>query len=584
MTDGSQTPDRDTPKLAVMAVFHPRENLVFLEEWIAYHLLQGVDHFYLYNNAGSRSAEWGPSLDVHGVNKQRVPAAKALANRSDAEIQTALALLLEPFVAAGRVTPVLWQPVNPVGEIIRNYAGAVEDYRRRFAARTDYTAYIDIDEFLVSTGADTVAARLGTLARAGYDQLPLDEKCFGPRVSYDGELIRPVTGITACHPLIAPASVERMILKTGAPAAPPRRLGPAHPGSGLRVNHYKYHRWEFAPVAERMGLTGAWLNEHDDTLASKKNAIDQLIDRYKTDVVFRPAPPAPAAAAPAPLPPEGAPVELTIGIPVYNDYDAVYFTVKSLQLHQDLSNTELLVIDNFGCDRTRHYLSRIPNARYLRYTDIRGTAAPRNQVFAHAAGAAVLCCDAHVLFAPGAIAKLKAYYRDHPETPDLLQGPLLDDTLRTSYTHLEPVWSAQQWGTWATDPRGIDPENEPFEIGMQSLCVFSCRRSAWPGLNPHFRGFGGEDGYLHAKFRQAGGRVLCLPFLGWAHRFDHTRVAPYWMSPEDRLRNYLIGHAELGLPLQPILDHFALQLPPDRLRHFSETILRHYAGLSPDLS
>lgn len=256
---------------------------------------------------------------------------------------------------------------------------------------------------------------------------------------------------------------------------------------------------------------------------------------------------------------------LTIGMATYNDFDGVYFTLQALRLYQDLDDVELLVVDNFGCKHTRRLVEGLPGARYLLATDVQGTAAPRDLVFREARGAAVLCLDSHVLLEAGVIARLKAYYRDHPQSIDLLQGPLLNDSRRHLSTHFEPVWREQMWGTWSSDPRGQNPDGEPFEIPMQGLGVFSCRRAAWPGFNPAFRGFGGEEGYLHEKFRQRGGRCLCLPWLRWIHRFARPAGVPYRLTVEDKVRNYVIGHAELGLDLEPIRQHFAAYVPEDRM-------------------
>ena len=258
-------------------------------------------------------------------------------------------------------------------------------------------------------------------------------------------------------------------------------------------------------------------------------------------------------------------VQLTIGMATYNDFDGVYFTLQSLRLYQDLADTELLVVDNYGSDHTRNFVENWAKGRYVLAKEAVGTAAPRDRVFQEAKGDAVLCCDSHILFVPGAIARLKAYYREHPDSIDLLQGPLLYDDLENLSTHFEPNWRDQMWGTWETDPRGVDPEAEPFEIPMQGLGVFSCRRSAWLGFNPGFRGFGGEEGYIHEKFRQAGGRCLCLPWFRWVHRFARPAGVPYPLFIQDKLRNYVIGHAELGLDLVPVLGHFAEHLPEDTI-------------------
>jgi hypothetical protein len=267
-------------------------------------------------------------------------------------------------------------------------------------------------------------------------------------------------------------------------------------------------------------------------------------------------------------------IELTIGMATYHDFDGVYFTLQALRLYQDLEHTELLVIDNYGCEDTKNLVEGWLKGRYIKATDVVGTAAPRDLVFREARGKAVLCCDCHVLFAPGVIAQLKQFYREHPECQDLLQGPMLYDDGKLIATHFDPVWREQMWGTWASDPRGQDPLREPFEIPMQGLGVFSCRKAAWLGFHPGFRGFGGEEGYIHEKFRQAGRRCLCLPWLRWMHRFSRPSTAvSYAVTVEDKLRNYVLGHAELGLDLLPVLQHFADYLPQARVLAITEQAL-----------
>jgi hypothetical protein len=257
--------------------------------------------------------------------------------------------------------------------------------------------------------------------------------------------------------------------------------------------------------------------------------------------------------------------ELTIGMATYDDFDGVYFTLQALRLYHDLDRTELLVVDNYGCEQTREFVRNWAGGTYRLANEVAGTAVARDLVFHAASGAAVLCCDSHVLFAPGVIARLKGYHRDNPGCADLLQGPLVYDDGELLSTHFDPVWREQMWGVWATDPRGRDPDGEPFEIRMQGLGAFSCRTDAWLGFHPGFRGFGGEEGYIHEKFRRAGRRCLCLPWLRWMHRFGRPRGVPYPLSIEGKLRNYVLGHTELGLDLAPVLEHFSLYLPAARV-------------------
>jgi glycosyltransferase involved in cell wall biosynthesis len=258
-------------------------------------------------------------------------------------------------------------------------------------------------------------------------------------------------------------------------------------------------------------------------------------------------------------------VSLTIGMATYDDYDGVYFTVEALRLYHDLDNTELIVVDNYGCSATQNLIEKSIHGRYVLETETVGTAFPRDKIFELARGEYVLCCDCHVLLIPGAVTRLKQFFAARPRSVDLFQGPLLYDDGETICTHFEPEWRDQMWGVWATDDRGHDIDAEPFEIRMQGLGVFACRRAAWPGFHPGFRGFGGEEGYIHEKFRARGGKCYCLPWLRWVHRFYPPGRVVYAMRLEDRVRNYLIGHLELGLDVTPVIQHFKQYVPEDTI-------------------
>ena len=282
--------------------------------------------------------------------------------------------------------------------------------------------------------------------------------------------------------------------------------------------------------------------------------------------------PVPAAPAPAVLPKPNCAIQtatprrparkLTIGMATYDDYDGVYFSIQALRLYHPeiLDEAELLVIDNHPdglCAAALKQLDeKIANYRYVPYTSETGTASPRNMVFEEATGEFVLCMDSHVMFEAGGLKRLLSYLDANPHTNDLLQGPLIYDDLRTFATHFHPAWRKGMFGYWQKDDRAAGSDAQPFEIPMQGLGVFACRREVWPGFNPRFRGFGGEEGYIHEKFRRAGGRVLCLPFLRWIHRFDRPLGVPYRNKWEDRIRNYIIGFQEVGFSTTELEAHF----------------------------
>ena len=275
--------------------------------------------------------------------------------------------------------------------------------------------------------------------------------------------------------------------------------------------------------------------------------------------------------------------QLTIGMATYDDYDGVYFTLQSMRMANPglVDDIEFVVVDNNPdgpCGtHLKAFESWTPNYRYIPIRERSGTAV-RDFVMAEASSEFVMCLDCHVLLAPGALERLFEYIEANPRSRDLLQGPMLYDNLISVSTHMDPVWREGMYGVWGVNEAGLNPNAPPFDIPMHGLGLYVCRREAWPGYNPHFCGFGGEEGYIHEKFRQAGGRTLCLPFLRWLHRFARPLGVPYRVSWRDRIRNYLLGFDELGLPVEPVIEHFSpiLGLSADAL---FEDVRREIADL-----
>ena len=266
---------------------------------------------------------------------------------------------------------------------------------------------------------------------------------------------------------------------------------------------------------------------------------------------------------------------LTIGMATYDDFDGVYFTTQSLFMYHKeiLPYTKFIVIDNNPYskhgEQTKEYCTQV-GITYIPFADYSATTV-KGLIFEHSETPYVLCMDSHVQVESGALMKLLMYYQCHENTSDLLQGPLLSEEPNHPdiWTHFEPKWRSQMYGIWSSDERGNDPNGEPFDIPMQGMGLFSCRRDAWVGFNSGFRGFGGEEWYIHEKFRRAGGRTLCLPFLRWTHRFRRPRGIPYKVSVEDKIRNYYIGFVELGLNTDEITNYFLHEcdIPQETLDH-----------------
>ena len=265
--------------------------------------------------------------------------------------------------------------------------------------------------------------------------------------------------------------------------------------------------------------------------------------------------------------------------------------------------------------------SNIPGVVIVNLDSEHGTSATRNKIIEEATGQFVLVMDCHVLLCPTAkiIEDLFTFMEYNKKTNDLYTGPLVYDNMRNISTHFNDEWGGEMWGKWGSAwqcgcesynfavldkgdnkckfvsladqkevkkcgycnanfpqnldyagherklkeegylPIGYHPSSEPFEIFAQGLGLFFTRKNAWLGFNEHSRGFGGEECYIHEKYRQAGRKTICLPFLKWLHRFDRPEGMKYPLTVENKLRNYILEFVELDLDLKPLKQHFVVE-------------------------
>jgi hypothetical protein len=254
----------------------------------------------------------------------------------------------------------------------------------------------------------------------------------------------------------------------------------------------------------------------------------------------------------------------------------------------------------------------------LEHTSDSGTAI-RGRLFEMATTPYVLCMDSHVMLTTGSLRKLIDGMDAGHDHGHLLQGPMLADNMQVMATHMAHVWRDGMLGIWSIAWRcpcgsvfqsakredgkvnwlelqtmdlphraiscclscgksipvlhwdghesymkaaGFSPaaDGEAFEVPAQGLGLFACRKDAWLGFHPGFREFGGEECYIHEKYRQAGKTTVCLPFLKWLHRFWRPAGASYPAHWESRIMNYLLGYLELGMNTDEVLLHFSSHL------------------------
>jgi hypothetical protein len=309
---------------------------------------------------------------------------------------------------------------------------------------------------------------------------------------------------------------------------------------------------------------------------------------------------------------------LTIAMATYDDFDGVYFSVQAHRMYQDTArDCEFIVLDNNPDSEhgthTRNFvqgLSAKDKVRYIAHTESSGTTQTRERLFREAEGQYVMVTDPHVFLQANGIYRLREFLTNADEEmqKNLFTGPLLYDGLSFVSTHFECVFRDQMEGTWSTawwhpdgvlvvtgqttdgklqirklHPEGLgewhamdvpfagheralmgrgykvagfDSNDPPFEIPAQGLGLFCSSKEHWLGFNPDFRMFGGEECYIHRKYRAAGRKTICLPFLKWNHRFGRVGGPKYPLTMEGKVRNYLLGYKELGMDTEPIRKHF----------------------------
>jgi hypothetical protein len=204
------------PRLGVCAIF--KNEAPYLPEWIAYHLAVGVDHFVLYDNA---STDGGAAL-----------------------------IRNTPF--RHHVTIEDWP--QPEGQL-----PAYRHFLAHHAARFDWAAFIDLDEFLLPLGDDSVPALLGRMS--GFSAVLSQWRVFGPsgwdsppdglcieayhlRAPDDAPVSHHVKTILRCTEALAPAANPHEFQLLGSPCDPLGRpvpnigIQPEACHEGLVINHY----------------------------------------------------------------------------------------------------------------------------------------------------------------------------------------------------------------------------------------------------------------------------------------------------------------------------------------------------------
>ena len=137
-------------KIAIHSVFIAKENILFLEEWIDYHIQLGVDEFFLYDNSKVEKIvgfDAPKKFMIPGkINRNKVNFDK-LVNLSDTDI----AIILKQIQAKyNNVNIIEWSPKDMDGKICHFQEKAHNDCLAKLKQTDiDWCISIDMDEYIV---------------------------------------------------------------------------------------------------------------------------------------------------------------------------------------------------------------------------------------------------------------------------------------------------------------------------------------------------------------------------------------------------------------------------------------------------
>lgn len=278
---------------------------------------------------------------------------------------------------------------------------------------------------------------------------------------------------------------------------------------------------------------------------------------------------------------------LSVGFSMSHDPGAWWTLNLLMALYSEIID-EFIIVDNspdgseISGEFEGHVRKNHPEARYIRDKGPPSSCLYKDRIFREATSDVVVCMDAHVFLDPGALPAVIRYFTEHPESRDLLMGPICSAASKVVATN-QMLYESEgypiprdarvrhgivcrggQLGVWVTDSRGLDTGGEPFEIQQNGTGFFAMRREAWPGFHPSFYGFGGNETYLMERVRQNGGKVLCHPACRWTHNFCDAHGRGYKPLALDKVRNYLVSGRLLGRD-----DHY-------------RAALEHFGGIYPE--
>lgn len=231
---------------AVHTVFLPRENNLFLKQWIDHNIACGASDIHLYDNTGSQGFWHGNANlqvkdGIDGQNGRGEKFGAYTAHLSDAQVQEQLANIVAPYK---NVFVHKWQPVDSSGKITYSQNESMEHFRTHYRSKYKWTAFIDVDEYLWYKDTSFIQL-LETCDKSRIIHVELYQKRFMGR--YANSHAKQPYDIHMCSPQFnydAYKYICRLDMMTSVAVHVPQ-----HPGIAYRTNpsEFRFNHYNMTP-------------------------------------------------------------------------------------------------------------------------------------------------------------------------------------------------------------------------------------------------------------------------------------------------------------------------------------------------
>tara|TARA_Y100000741_G_scaffold342836_1_gene306146 strand:- start:1033 stop:1845 length:813 start_codon:yes stop_codon:yes gene_type:complete len=181
-------------KIAIHTVFILKENILFLEEWIYYHILLGFNKFYLYDNSMMNKVTGfdnkpnhkiiGNKVNKYGINYDEI------VNMTDTQINQYVQKLCEKYKC---IEIIEWSPTDKDGNILYNQVEAHNHCLKILKRdKIDWCANIDMDEYIVIKNFDNIGKYISSL-KPKIKNINLGQIRFDSRFNNRDKLVTDIT-------------------------------------------------------------------------------------------------------------------------------------------------------------------------------------------------------------------------------------------------------------------------------------------------------------------------------------------------------------------------------------------------------